>query len=963
VTTSPDGARWTRLRAAVEGALALPAAERDAFLDALCAGDVPLRADAGRLLDACVSAGESSTFFSEAAAEYAAPILAGVEVSKHDPDDTLARLREGLASTYDVEREIGAGGMATVYLARDRKHDRRVAIKVLRPELAASLGAERFLTEIRVTANLQHPNLLSLFDSGDVNGLLYYVMPFVEGESLRARLERERQLPVHDAVRLAVAIAGALDYAHRRGVVHRDLKPENILLHEGEPLVADFGIALALSTAGASRVTQTGMSLGTPSYMSPEQATADRVIDARSDIYALGCVLFEMLSGEPPHTGASVQAIIARIMTEQPRLLRAERPSVPEHVDAAVQRALAKVPADRFATAREFASALDGSVTTAVASTSPRAVGSVRRWFRDPVRAMLALLCVVTIGALTLLFTRDNRSGSGRTARFVISALTDAPREGAPTITPDGQKMVYVGSASTHHAILVRRIDELGAVPLPGTEGAVSAFVSPDGKRIGFLTTDDKLKIVPMDGGLPTTVASLFRFTNARWAADGDIIADGSETGLERVEESGGRTVGITRVNEAQGESRHASPLVDGDGHVLFTIVRRRSGPATVIGDIGVAALDPKASLPQPHHLVGVSGRQSVAVVDGWLLYVSTEAKSILAVPYDRAAGRATGKPIVVLQDTAGVIEGVSLANNGTLLYTRRKANNAPVVVDGEGNVRRLLGGVTGAFMNPRLSPDGKRLAIQDASPQGNDIWVYDIASRTPTRLTTSGDALLPTWTPDGQYIVVSIQAQDGSYVRVRADGSAPAERIVGAGGLASTVAPDGRSLVFERRLEGAWSIWKAALNGDRHPVAVVKDKSDSYMPSLSPDGHWLAYLSDISGRHEVYVRPFPGGGAADQVSTTGGTEPLWSSDGKHLYYRAEGQFMDATLTLGARAAVVARRALFPDSFDGDMPHANYDVLRDGKGFVAIAAGAAAAPETVVILNWLTELRTRLAQR
>src|SRR5206468_3417612 len=237
---------------------------------------------------------------------------------------------------------------ATVYLARDIRHDRNVALKVLNPELGAVLGVERFLSEIKVTANLQHPNLLPLFDSGEAGGLLFYVMPYVEGESLRAKLQREKQLPIDDALRISVACADALDYAHSNGVIHRDLKPENILLQHGQPVVADFGIALAVTKAGGNRITQTGLSLGTPQYMSPEQATGDRTIDARSDIYSLGAMTYEMLTGEPPHTGNTSQAVIARMLTEKPGRIRTTRASVPEYVEATVQRALEKLPADRF---------------------------------------------------------------------------------------------------------------------------------------------------------------------------------------------------------------------------------------------------------------------------------------------------------------------------------------------------------------------------------------------------------------------------------------------------------------------------------------------------------------------------------------------------------------------------------------------------------------------------------------
>src|SRR6188508_2327544 len=294
-----------------------------------------------------------------------------------------SRISGALSSRYRLEQEIGAGGMATVYLAEDIRHDRRVALKVLRPELAAVIGAERFLAEIKLTANLQHPHILPLFDSGEADSFLFYVMPFVEGESLRDRLNREKQLPVDEAIRLAGEVASALDYAHRHGVVHRDIKPENILLHDGRALVADFGIALAASKASGARMTETGMSLGTPHYMSPEQAMGEREITPRSDVYALGAVLYEMLTGDPPFTGSTAQAVVARVVTESPRPLVPQRHTIPPHVEAAVLTALEKLPADRFASAAQFAEALRNKsyATTAVvaAAAAPGAKTQGRR--------------------------------------------------------------------------------------------------------------------------------------------------------------------------------------------------------------------------------------------------------------------------------------------------------------------------------------------------------------------------------------------------------------------------------------------------------------------------------------------------------------------------------------------------------------------------------------------------------
>ena len=319
--------------------------------------------------------------------------------------EAAARLTAALADRYHLERELGAGGMATVYLAHDIKHDRDVAIKVLKPELGAVLGAERFLSEIKVTANLQHPNLLPLFDSGAADGLLFYVMPYIEGETLRAKLDREQQLPVDEARRLLGLIAGALDFAHARGVVHRDLKPENILLQAGQPIIADFGIALAVAQAGGERITQTGLSLGTPHYMSPEQASGDRDVDARSDQYSLGALTYEMLTGEPPHTGATAQVIIARLMTEAPRSIHSVRQQVPPTLDYAVLRALSKSPADRFLSCGEFARvAADTSGIVAVSAPRSRS----RRFVAG------ALLIVVVIAATAWFWrNRGTRSSNG----------------------------------------------------------------------------------------------------------------------------------------------------------------------------------------------------------------------------------------------------------------------------------------------------------------------------------------------------------------------------------------------------------------------------------------------------------------------------------------------------------------------------------------------------------------------
>jgi serine/threonine-protein kinase len=346
--------------------------------------------------------------------------------------ESLDRLATALADRYRLERQLGAGGMATVYLARDLKHDRQVAVKVLRPELGAVLGAERFLAEIRITARLDHPHILTLIDSGEAGGLLYYVLPFIRGESLRDKLARDQQLGIDEALAITRQIAGALDHAHRQGVIHRDIKPENILLHEGEAMLADFGIALAVKEAGGNRLTETGLSLGTPQYMSPEQATGDRELTARSDVYSLAAVCYEMLAGEPPVTGPNAQAMVAKLMTERPVSLRVVRDTVPDAIDLAVQKALAKVPADRFASAGEFVHALETAK-----SASPR-----RRLPWRPILLGTALVAIVVSG---LALVRSWRTGPdqlpviGRTSQIT----RDAGLEVDPALSPNGETVAY----------------------------------------------------------------------------------------------------------------------------------------------------------------------------------------------------------------------------------------------------------------------------------------------------------------------------------------------------------------------------------------------------------------------------------------------------------------------------------------------------------------------------------------
>jgi tRNA A-37 threonylcarbamoyl transferase component Bud32 len=492
--------------------------------------------------------------------------------------DAGARLTSALADRYRIERELGQGGMATVYLAHDVRHDRKVALKVLRPELAAILGGERFLAEIKTTAHLQHPHILSLFDSGEAEGLIYYVMPYVEGESVRDRLMRERQLPVEDAIRITREVADALSYAHEHGVVHRDIKPENILLHGGHAMVADFGIALAASRSdGGTRMTETGMSLGTPHYMAPEQAMGERDITPKADIYALGCVLYEMLAGEPPFTGPTAQSIIARVLTEQPRSLTLQRHTIPPALDAVVMRALEKLPADRFATATAFSEALANPASVAAMATASgtRALSSerVRRDWRS--RIALPALAVAAIATAVSVWVVLRPPPPGPVSRYRLQLPENAPLFaglGVVAIAPDGSRFLYMGPSAAGQfvpQVWLKERDGDQALPLAGTVGARSATFSPDGQWIAF-TSGGHIEKILVGGGAAITLAdSSAGGVTPAWLADGRIVFAGPGAfGLRAVDQGGGSVTPIWPADS--GGVTDISPLPDGRG-VLFS--------------------------------------------------------------------------------------------------------------------------------------------------------------------------------------------------------------------------------------------------------------------------------------------------------------------------------------------------------------------------------------------------------
>ena len=886
--------------------------------------------------------------------------------------DQLARLTAALAGRYRIERELGQGGMATVYLAQDLKHDRQVAIKVLRPELAAVIGAERFLSEIKTTANLQHPHILPLFDSGRTGGLadgrtedfLFYVMPYVEGESLRDRLTREKQLPIADAVRIATEVAGALDYAHRHGVIHRDIKPENILLHDGRALVADFGIALAASKAGGTRMTETGMSLGTPHYMSPEQAMGEREITARSDVYALGCVTYEMLVGEPPFTGPTAQAIVAKVMTAEPAGLMAQRKTIPPQVEEAVLTALAKLPADRFASAAEFAAALQGGPAEGRTGGRARRPGSPLPPSRLP--AVLGALLVV-ISALALWAWWRAGPPAGEVIRFEVRPSPGTqiafPFGGIGTylaISPDGRQVVYAASrGGSDWALHIRNLDQLDSRQLPGTEGAGVPEFSPDGRWIAFAAADGSLKKITVDGAALTTLCQLDAsgVSGLTWTSDRELVFTRENLaaghGLWRVPSDGGEPVQFTKAG-AVGERLQLAPRSVDHGRLLLYTSGKASNLDLKIGVIttgtGQATVFPT-----------LQGTRPVGLANGFLLYVRGDG-ALMAAPFDTRSLTA-GVPLQLF-DSIGARDWaapVALSASGSLFYQRGGLTSQLLRVDEHGAARSLIDSAR-VYAHPRLSPDGRRVAFEVQGGASIEIWIADLAAHSAERLTRVGYSDRPEWTPDGTRVMyVSSRTPKNSLWWQPADGSGTAEMVYQSPDeiREGVFTPRGDAVVYRVDTpDRNRDILMVPLTGERTPVPLLTRVDDDKQPRVSPDGKWLAYVSNETGREEVYVRPLVSGGARVAVSTGGGGEPLWSPDGRRLFYRAGARLMVAHFATAPSLVVTARDTLFEGPYTTDPFHPNYDVAPDGKSFVMVRP-VEANRQLVMVVNWIQELRRR----
>jgi serine/threonine-protein kinase len=722
-------------------------------------------------------------------------------------------------------------------------------------------------------------------------------------------------------------------------------------------------------------MTQTGLSLGTPQYMSPEQAMGERTIDARSDIYALGAVTYEMLAGDPPFTGSSVQAIVAKVLTERPSPIRTVRDTVPEAVEDAVLTALAKLPADRWPTAAAFVAALEGHVPASRERATARAPTPAKPWsMRAPLPWAVAF--GLALAAAIWGWWPRSRGGAPPVVRLELQPVRGTsfafPVTGVGTelaISPDGSRVIYAASPTSGEWMLyLRNLDQLVSRPIPGTAGAYNPEFSPDGKWIAFRSADGKLKKIAVDGSSLTTLCSIDNGGSVgaglTWVSNREIVfARGTYSegrGLWRVSTDGGEPVQFSKFDSASAERLQLSPVAVENGRLILYSSTVASNADLTMGVV-------ERATGKSRVFPGLFGARAIGLVDGFLLYVRNDG-ALMAAPFDAVRLRA-GSPMQISDSIAVPASAwstpIALSANGSLLYQKGGVTSQLVTVN-NGTTRVLLDSAQ-IYLHPRLSPDGRRLAVEVQGAAGVEIWIADLADHAMARLTHGGFNNRPEWTPDGRQVLYTSSTRkpaDALWLQP-ADGSADATMVARDANpiREGVITPDAQSIVYRVDTpNNNRDIYRAALSGDRTPVPLLVGINDDKEPRVSPDSKWFAYVSNESGREEVYVRSLSGTGGRVQVSTGGGGEPLWSHDGRRLFYRAGSGIVAATIVTSPALAVTARDPLFDGPFATDVYHPNYDVEPDDRTFVMVRP-VAENRQLVLVVNWLQELRQRTRTR
>jgi serine/threonine-protein kinase len=781
---------------------------------------------------------------------------------------------------------------------------------------------------------------------------------------------------VDEAIEITRSVAAALDYAHRQDVIHRDIKPENILLHDGQALVADFGIALALSHAGGARLTETGLSIGTPHYMSPEQAMGDRELDARSDVYSLGAMLYEMLAGDPPYTGSTAQAIVAKVITEKAPSVTVHRDTVPAHVAASIEKALAKLPADRFHSASDFAEALTNVGFAATVPATQASPAQVSHGKRDWRLIGLAAALAIALGAAAMGWMRSTPPPESIRYRVAITdhSIPVGLLGRDLALSPDGRTIVFSDTVGGERQLWIKLADRAEAMPLTGTAEARAPAFSPDGEWIAF-QADGRLKKVPRLGGSAVTIADSGAgdgLEAVAWMDDGNIAFTNSTLGVGVVGEDGGPVQTWTWVDSLSMAAVSVAGLPGGRG-LLLTFCSFGCPESHLMG------LDLRTG---ETHQIADEALKAWSVGDGQVVFVRRDG-GVFAAPFDHTGFEFRSPPVPVLDGvrTALADADLALSANGTLLFVpgEAQAGGAPVEVVWVTRDGRVTPVDTGWGYVPAsnggldLSPDGTRLAIAVRASGTDDIWVKELDRGPMTRLTFEGSNVRPSWSHDGRSVMYISGVGGGSpdLLRRRADGTSSAETLLAATRAVWEVrpTPDTTHLLVRLGIPPTRDIYlyDRGTPGDSGLTRLIADDGfEETAPAFSPDGRWLAYTTNESGRYEVYVRPFPDVNAGRwQVSRDGGQEPQWAHSGRELFYRGGGgQLVAASVRTGESFSVGEQHALFPvGGFLGSSANPAYDVGPDDQRFVfarIVGSGEAddAVMTAVLVQHWLSGLQT-----
>jgi serine/threonine-protein kinase len=868
--------------------------------------------------------------------------------------------------------------MGEVYRARDTRLDRTVAIKILPPQFSSDpVRKQRFEQEAKAISSLNHPHICVLHDVGHQDGTDFLIMEYLEGETLAKRLEKG-SLPLAQVLQYGVEIADALAKAHRQGIVHRDLKPGNIMITKSGAKLLDFGLAKAAVplasgatlTAAVTRttpVTQQGTIVGTFQYMSPDQIEG-KELDGRSDIFSLGAVLYEMLTGQRAFQGKSQLSVASAILEKDPEPISAQQPMTPPALDHAIRRCLAKDPDDRWQTARDLELELKWIAEggSQIRLAPPGAAKGIHALGRGPI--LLGIACLLLVGLVTGLAVWNLKPVLPRPVSRTVITLPPGQRlagldQPALALSPDGTHLAYVAVQGGTQQLYLRAMDSLEARPILGTEGAVGPFFSPDGQWLGFFA-GTKLKKISVSGGAAQTLGDATLAHGESWSNQGTIaFSPATASFLQQVSEGGGPLQPLTRLEP--GEVSHRWPEFLPGGKA-FLFAASKSSFNWTNSQVAVQTL----GTGERRNLIQGATHPRYAS-SGHLVYA--QAGSLMAVPFDAQTLAVTGTAVPVVENvshapTAGAAQ-YSISTTGLLVYVPGgvQANQRKLVWVGRNGAEQRAAAPERAYMFPRISPDGQRVAVGIAE-QETQLWLYDLSREALTRFTFEGNVNLnAAWTPDGKRIAFQSSKEGPPNIYwQQADGGGGLERLTTSeyAHVPMSWSPDGQLLAFmEVNPSTQRDIWVLRM-GDRKAQPFLKTRFDESVPRFSTDGRWLAYTSNESGRYEIYVQPYPGPGGKWQISTEGGTEPAWNHNGRELFYRSGDKMMAVDIATQPSFAAGKPRMLFQGPYErSPATSPNYDVSPDAQRFLMLKpadTGESGPTQINVVVNWFEELKRRV---